>query len=101
MFASLKNAIILLRNSEKTSVALRWRLQIFLLSFAAIIFSVIMLFVVVFDVFSPHKTAATSLELQLARYEHRLTTYFSNTAAQGIHFSRQLAKEIDKILSEQ
>ena len=100
MFAFLKNAIILLRNSKKTSVALRWRLQIFLFSFAAIMFCVIMLFVVVFEVFSPHKTVATSLKLQLARYEDRLTTYFSDTAAQGIHFSRQLAKEIDFILAE-
>ena len=101
MFASLKNAVVFpLRNFEKASVALRWRLQICLLSFAAVIFCVVMLFVVVFDMFSPYKTIVASLTLQLERYEHRLTTYFSNTAAQGINFSRQLAKEIDKILSE-
>ena len=100
MFSPLKFVFILLRSPEKNSVSLRSRLQIFLFLFAAIIFSVIMLFVIVFDVFSPHKDATTVLKLQLERSEHRLITYFSNTAAQGIHFSRQLAKEIDKILSE-
>ena len=101
MLSSIKTAVILLRNPGKTSVALRWRLQLFLFSFAAIIFGMIMVFVVVFDVFSPHKTAATSLELQIKRYENRLETYFSNTAAQGIHFSRQLTKEIERTLAEE
>lgn len=101
MLSSLKTAVILLRNPGKTSVALRWRLQLFLFSFVAVIFGVIMVFVVVFDVFSPHKTASASLELHIERYENGLETYFSNTAAQGIHFSRQLAKEIDRTLAEE
>ena len=101
LFAPLKAASTLLRTPGKNSVALRWRLQVFLFSFAAVIFGVIMFFVAMFDVLSPHKTASASLEVQIERYENRLEAYFSSTAAQGIHFSRQLAKEIEKTLAEE
>ena len=100
MISYLKTVFVLLKNPKKISVALRWRLQFFLLSFVAAIFGIIMLFFVVFDVFSPHKTAENLFTAQLKRYEHRLASYFSDLAAEGIHFSRQLSREIEKTLSE-
>lgn len=90
----------LLRNPGKTSLALRWRLQLYLLSFIGIIFSIIIAFIFIFDIFSPHKTAKSQFELQLARQEFRLETYFNTMAAQGIHFSRQISREIEKTLAE-
>lgn len=100
MISYFKDAIRLLKKTGQISLALRWRLQLYLLSFILVIFSMFVVFIVVFDLFSPHKATSALFSLQLERYEHSLGAYFSNTTAQGIHFSRQLAKEIEKTLSE-
>ena len=89
-----------LKTSEKNSIALRWRLQLFLFSFVAIIFGVVVLFFITFDVFSHNKTAQSLFELQLKGYEHRMSAYFGDVAAAGIHFSRQVSAEIDDTLSK-
>lgn len=101
MFAYLTNYLKSPKKQAKTSLDLHKRLQLYLLSFIAVIFGVIVLFMIVFDIFSPHKTAKTLFTFQVKRYEHKLESYFNETAAQGIHFSRQVAKEIDKTLIEQ
>ncbi|MDL2313607.1 LuxR C-terminal-related transcriptional regulator [Desulfovibrio sp. OttesenSCG-928-C14] len=101
MIAFFKDALLPTKNQEKASLDLRKRLQYYLFSFIAVIFGVIVLFIIVFDIFSPHKTAENLFAFQMQRYEHKLETYFNDTAAQGIHFSRQVAKEIEKTLAEE
>lgn len=98
IFSDIKKYFMARHKSEKNSIDLRRRFQLHLFLFIAIIFSIIVTLIIVFDIFSPRQVAHTSLSQQMERYEHRLRTYFSNTAAQGIHFSQQVAKEIEKTL---
>ena len=100
MFSQIKEAVSLLSRPGKISVALRWRLQLYLFSFLAVIFIALATFIIVFDVFSPHKEAKASLDLQLDRFEHRLDNYFRTTAAQGIHFAQQVSRVIETTLEE-
>ncbi|MDL2313524.1 LuxR C-terminal-related transcriptional regulator [Desulfovibrio sp. OttesenSCG-928-C14] len=100
MFTRVKEAVVFLKNPERTSINLRWRLQIHLFLLLFIFFGIIIIFIIVFDVFSPHRKLQLALELQTQRFDHRLESYFSDTAAQGIYFSQQVAKDIEKILSE-
>ncbi|MDL2216651.1 LuxR C-terminal-related transcriptional regulator [Desulfovibrio sp. OttesenSCG-928-M14] len=90
----------LMKIQEKTSLDLRKRLHLYLLSFITVIFGVIVVFIIVFDVFSPHKTAANLFSAQIKWYEYKLESYFNEIAAHGIHFSRQVAKEIENTLIE-
>ena len=99
MLVNIANAIKKIKTPGKTGVNLRLRLQIYLFLFILVIFGVLITFIVGFDIFSPHKKVSALLQLQADRYEHNLTTYFNNTAAQGINFSRQLSAEIEKTLS--
>ena len=87
-----------LKNFGQTSIALRWRLRLFLLLFVIIIFCVVVSFLIIFDVFSHNKETQSVLDLQLKRYEHRMNSYFGGIAANGLYFSRQVAKEIDRTL---
>ncbi|MDL2207882.1 LuxR C-terminal-related transcriptional regulator [Desulfovibrio sp. OttesenSCG-928-M16] len=98
MIAILKDALRSLKKQEKTSLDLGKRLQYYLLFFVVTIFSIVVLFIIIFDIFSPQETAKSLFTFQMQRYEHKLERYFTDIAAQGIHFSRQVAKEIEKTL---
>ena len=69
-------------------------LVVVLLSLAVALF-------VALDLYSPQKNASEALLLQTDRSEKRLVSYFNHTAAQGIHFSRQVAQEIDATLADE
>ena len=100
MFSHIAKTDAAQDKSGKTSVDLRKRFQMFLFLFIVVIFSFIIVFFIGFDIFSPHKDATALLNLQMDRYAHRLETYFNNTAAHGIQFSRQVSREIEKTLYE-
>ena len=69
-------------------------LVVVLLSLAVALF-------VALDLYSPQKNTVEALLLQTDRSEKRLAAYFNHTAAQGIHFSRQVAQEIDATLVDE
>ena len=87
------------KSGERASVNLGWRLQLHLISLVVLLLSFALVLSVVFDLFSPRKTAIEALELQMERSAKGLASHFSNTAAQGMYFSGQVTKEIEKILS--
>ena len=85
---------------KKSGVDLGFRLQVHLISLVALLLSFSIVLISVFGLFSPHKTATKALELQMERTTQRIETYFGNTAAEGIHLSQQIAKEIKRTLRE-
>ena len=88
-------------NGDKNSVNLGWRLQMHLCVLVVVLLSLAVALIVALDLYSPQKTAATALSLQMDRQEKRLTDYFRHTAALGIHFSRQVAQELDQTLADE
>ena len=94
---SLKKSI----PAERSSVDLGKRLQTHLVSLVVILLGLTLVLIFAFGLFSPKEAAIKALNLQLERNVQRLDSYFRETAAQGIHFSRQLAKEIEKTLNEE
>ena len=88
------------KRGKRASVDLGQRLHLHLLSLVVLLLSFALVLIVVFDLFSPRKTAIEQLELHMERSARRLDAHFSNTAAHGIHFAEQLAREIERTLAE-
>jgi len=79
--------------------SLRFRLQTYL-SLLIIILVVCLFFLVLFvDIFPlPDETIKSEIEKGLRRYNHTIKSYFNNTAAHGIRFSKMAVVEIEKLL---
>ena len=94
-----KSGLKLLGFFNKSSVDLRKRLRLYLLSLVVVIFAVVVAFSVLFDVFSYDKPTATTLRAQNERFKHKLESFFRGTAAQGIQFSQQVTRAIEDTLA--
>ena len=101
MVSRIKQFAGLLLKREKTSVDLEFRLQLHLISLIMLLLSFSVVLFVVLGLFSPQQTAKEALELQMERTSQRLEAYFGGTAAEGLHFSRQIAAEIERTLREE
>ncbi len=86
--------------ADRSSIVLRWRLFLYLAVMALMLLGGALLLLFVLDVFSPGEKAESELRGHLARYEEHLSTYFGNTAAQGIRLSGLAAKEVERTLAE-
>jgi len=88
-------------DTERNSVNLNRRLQAHLVTLVVLLFVLTIILIFAFGLFSPKKAAVDALRSQLERNVQNLNAYFRDTAAQGIHFSRQLSREIEKTLLEE
>ena len=100
MLAHIRKIINLSADTDRSSIALRWRLFMYLAVLALMLLGCVVLLFFMLDVFSPGQKAEADLRGHLERYEEHLFTYFGNTAARGIQLSGQAAKEVERTLAE-
>ncbi|MCL1916395.1 MAG: LuxR C-terminal-related transcriptional regulator [Desulfovibrionaceae bacterium] len=100
MFSYIKKILEIRNNDSKYSINLRRRLILYLVLMAVGLLSCALLLVFTLNLSPSGDNVAVALAKDLSYYEERLSAYFGDTAARGIHLSTLAAREMERTLAE-